>query len=117
MRKSRLRLAGFLSFMGALHFALPQPFDRIIPKWMPGRPRTWTYVSGAAELASGVLLANPSTKRAGGVMGAATLVAVFPANVQMALDNKPRTAYGVGLWLRLPMQAPMIRWALRHAGA
>jgi hypothetical protein len=35
----------------------------------------------------------------------------------MALDNKPRTAYGVGLWLRLPMQAPMIRWALRHAGA
>lgn len=116
-RKSRLRLAGFLSFMGVLHFALPQPFDRIIPKWMPGRPRTWTYLSGAAELTSGLLLANPSTRRAGGAMGAATLVAVFPANVQMALDNKPRTAYGVGLWLRLPMQFPMIRWALRHAGA
>jgi uncharacterized membrane protein len=115
MRASRLRLAGFLSFMGVLHFAVPKAFDKIIPSWMPGRPRMWTYLSGAAELASGVLLANPSTKRVGGAMGAATLVAVYPANVQMAIDNKPSTPFGFGLWLRLPMQFPMIAWALKHA--
>jgi uncharacterized membrane protein len=115
LRRSRLRLAGFLSFMGVLHFAMPKPFDRIIPSWVPGRPRSWTYLSGAAELTSGLLLANRSTKRIGGAMGAATLVAVYPANVQMAIDNKPRTAFGVGMWLRLPMQFPMIGWALKHA--
>ena len=116
-RKSRLRLAGFLSFMGVLHFAAPKQFDNIIPTWVPGRPRTWTYLSGAAELTSGVLLANRSTKRVGGAMGAATLVAVYPANIQMAFDNKPRTPFGVGMWLRLPMQFPMINWALKHARA
>jgi uncharacterized membrane protein len=115
VRKSRLRLAGFLSLMGVLHFAVPKQFDSIIPTWMPGRPRTWTYLSGAAELTSGLLLANPSTKHAGGALGAATLVAVYPANIQMALDHKPRTPFGVGLWLRLPMQFPMIGWALKHA--
>jgi len=115
MRKSRLRLAGFLSFMGVLHFVAPKQFDKIIPKWVPGRPRTWTYLSGAAELTSGVLLANPSTKRLGGAMGTATLVAVYPANIQMAFDNKPSTPFGVGMWLRLPMQFPMIGWALKHA--
>lgn len=42
------------------------------------------------------------------------MVAVYPANVQMAVDNKPRTPYGVAIWLRLPMQFPMIAWALRQ---
>src|SRR4051794_18142275 len=101
--------------MGVLHFAVPKQFDNIIPTWVPGRPRTWTYLSGAAELGSGVLLANESTKRAGGALGAATLVAVYPANVQMAFDNKPTTPFAVGIWLRLPMQFPMIAWALKHA--
>ncbi|MEY2446981.1 MAG: hypothetical protein QOH79_457 [Acidimicrobiaceae bacterium] len=82
---------------------------------MPGRPRTWTYLSGAAELSSGLLLANPSTKRVGGALGAATMVAVYPANIQMAIDHKIRTPFGAGLWLRLPLQLPMINWALKHA--
>ena len=100
--------------MGTLHFVAPKQFDQIIPKWVPGTPRFWTYVSGVAELTSGALLASRKTKRAGGWCAAATLAAVYPANVQMALDNKPTTPYGVGLWLRLPMQFPMIGWALRQ---
>lgn len=113
-RRSRLLLAGFLLMMGVLHFVAPKPFDKIIPKWVPGRPRTWTYVSGAWELSSAALLAMPRTRRLGAYAAAATLVAVYPANVQMALDHSPTTPYGVGLWARLPMQLPMIGWALRH---
>lgn len=45
-RRSRLRLAGVLGFMGVLHFAVPRQFDRIIPRWLPGPPRFWTYASG-----------------------------------------------------------------------
>jgi uncharacterized membrane protein len=113
-RRSRLLLAGGLLFMGVLHFAAPTLFDRIIPKWVPGAPRMWTYVSGVWELSSAALLATPRTRRLGAYAAAATLVAVYPANIQMALDNKPTTPYGVGLWARLPMQLPMIGWALKH---
>src|SRR3954451_10375832 len=113
-RRSRLVLAGFLCFMGVLHFVAPKPFDKIIPSWMPGAPRLWTLVSGASELTSGVLLALPRTKRIGASLAAATLVAVYPANIQMSIDNPPTTAYGIGLLLRLPLQIPAIAWALKH---
>ena len=114
-RRSRLVLAGFLCFMGVLHFVAPKPFDKIIPSWVPGAPRRWTLLSGASELTSGVLLALPRTKRIGASLAAVTLVAVYPANIQMAIDNPPNTALGVGLLLRLPLQFPMIAWALKHA--
>lgn len=94
---------------------MPGPFDRIIPHWVPGRARTWTYVSGACELTSAALLARERTRRIGGWAAAATIVGVYPANVQMAIDNPPRTALGVGSWLRLPLQLPMIAWALKQA--
>jgi uncharacterized membrane protein len=82
---------------------------------VPGKPRTWTYLSGIWELASAALLARPSTRRIGGYAAAATIVAVYPANIQMAIDNPPSTRLGIGSWLRLPLQFPMIAWALRQA--
>ena len=93
MRKSQLRLAGFLSFMGVLHFAA-QAVRQHHPEVDAGPKPAWTYLSGAAELTSGVLLTNPSTKRIGGAMGPATLVAVYPANIQMAVDHKPQAPLG-----------------------
>jgi uncharacterized membrane protein len=114
-RWSRLLLAGFLLFMGVLHFAMPKPFDKIIPKWVPGNPRMWTYASGVCEFTSGALLTMPRTKRLGAWCAAATLVAVYPANVQMAIDNPPATPFGIGVLVRLPMQFPMIAWAVRVA--
>ena len=47
-----------LATMGVLHFAAPKAFDRIIPSWVPGRARTWTYASGVAELTSAALVAK-----------------------------------------------------------
>ncbi len=101
--------------MGALHFVVPGRFAEIVPRAL-GRPRFWVYVSGLAELASGALLLDRRTARVGGVAATATIVAVYPANIQMALDaGAPTDATAIGAWLRLPMQFPMIAWALTHA--
>ena len=97
-----------------MHFVLPKPYERLIPGWL-GAPRRWVYASGVWELVSGLLLLSPRTKRAGGYAAAATLAAVFPGNVKMALDTGfRRDASSVVAWGRLPMQLPMIRWALNQ---
>jgi uncharacterized membrane protein len=113
-RTSRRRLSAFLLGIGTLHFVAPSYFDGIVPKWVPGSARFWTYASGVAELSSGALLASEKTKRVGGYVAAATIVTVYPANIQMAIDHPPRDLVGIGTWLRLPMQFPMIAWALRQ---
>jgi uncharacterized membrane protein len=111
--RSALALSGLLAAMGVLHFAVPGPFDALVPKVLPGSPRTWTKASGAAELAVAVAVALPQTRRLGGLAAAGLFAAVFPANVQMAYDwrhaspVKRAVAFG-----RLPLQAPLIGWAL-----
>jgi uncharacterized membrane protein len=115
IRRSRLVGAGLLAGMGVLHFAVPKAFDGAIPGWVPGRPRTWTYASGVWELASAALVANRRTSRVGGYAAAATFAVVYPANIQMAIDNPPTNPLGIGMLLRLPLQIPMVVWALRHA--
>jgi uncharacterized membrane protein len=116
MTKKAWGLTALLTASGVLHFARPEPFDTIVPRSLPGKPRTWTYVSGVAELAVAAALANPRTRRAGGVAAAALFAAVFPANVKMAYDwrgaspVKRAVAYG-----RLPLQLPLIGWALKVA--
>ncbi|HEU5149832.1 MAG TPA: hypothetical protein VFU19_05015 [Iamia sp.] len=114
-RRARI-LAGALVVMGVLHLVAPGPFDRIVPRVL-GHPRKWTYLSGVAELAGGILTAVPRTRRTGALLATATIVAVYPANWQMALDSgfPPRDAMGWGAWLRLPLQVPMIRFAWRVA--
>lgn len=100
--------------MGVLHFAVPSQFDAIVPEQLPGTPRFWTHVSGVAELGIGAAVAIPRTRRLGGLAAALLFVAVFPANVKMAIDHSTRSlperaiAYG-----RLPLQIPLVLWALR----
>ncbi|SMD16338.1 DoxX family protein [Kibdelosporangium aridum] len=105
-------LAAMLGTMGTLHFLVPRPFDRIIPRALPGNARTWTYVSGAGELGTALLIAIPKTRRLGGLLAALLFVAVFPGNVQMALDAKT-TPSRVVAFARLPLQWPLVAWALR----
>lgn len=114
-RRSRLGLAALLVTTGVLHFVAPKPFVEIVPRWL-GRPRFWVYASGGAEIVSGALLLDRRTARAGGIAATATIVGVYPANIQFALDQgRPRDPLSTFAWLRLPMQFPMIAWALRHA--
>ena len=102
--------------MGVLHFVAPRFFERIVPKWIPW-PRGAVLWSGVAELASGALLALPRTRKAGGWLAAATIVAVYPANIQMTVDAARDPEVGrwatAATWVRLPLQLPMVLRALR----
>jgi len=105
-------LAGFVGFAGLMHFVQPGFFDAIVPKVLPGSPRSWTYASGVAELAVAASVANPGTRRTGALAAAGLFVAVFPANIQAAIDAGT-TAEKVISWGRLPLQLPLIWWALK----
>ncbi|WP_053755197.1 DoxX family protein [Streptomyces sp. MMG1533] len=110
--RSPLLLAGLLAAAGVAHFATPRSFDATIPRSLPGTPRTWTYASGAAELALAAGIAAPRTRRAAALATAAFFVGVFPANVKMAVDWRhrpaPLKAAAIG---RLPLQVPLVLWA------
>ncbi|GIG29878.1 DoxX family protein [Cellulomonas marina] len=112
-----LALAGLLGAAGVLHLRRPAVFEPLIPAAL-GPARPWVLGSGVAELACAALLVPPAARRLGGLASAALLVAVLPGNAKMALD-----ADGSGPWtrdrrvtlLRLPLQAPLVAWALAVA--
>ncbi|WP_273732635.1 hypothetical protein [Mycolicibacterium septicum] len=108
------RMAALLLGMGTLHFVAPKPFDAIIPAELPGSARFYTYASGVGELATGVLVAVPRTRRLGALAAVALFIAVFPGNVNMVRLwwDKPWPMRIVAI-ARLPLQIPMITWALR----
>ena len=111
---ARLRFAVSMVGIGVLHFVVPRYFVRIVPRWFPW-PGPAVFWSGVAEVGSGLLLAVPRTRRLGGWLAAVTIVAVYPANIQMAIDATRRRnkLAAVATWLRLPMQFPMLARALR----
>jgi len=99
-----------------MHFAVPKFYDQMIPEQLPGDARTWTLGSGVAEILVGTVVANPRTRRFGGLASALLFVGVFPANVKMAVDAHSASAPAhlrIGTLVRLPLQLPMITWALR----
>lgn len=108
------RMAALLLGMGTLHFVAPKPFDAIIPAELPGSARFYTYASGVGELATGALVAVPRTRRLGALAAVALFIAVFPGNVNMVRLwwDKPWPMRIVAI-ARLPLQIPMITWALR----
>ncbi|WP_110182286.1 DoxX family protein [Nocardioides solisilvae] len=111
-------LAALFATSGTVHLVKPEVFLPIVPKSLPARRELVTW-SGVAELACAAGLLHPRTRRASGWASAALLLAVYPANVKMAKDaqRSRRTALKVGTVLRLPLQVPMIRTALRAARA
>lgn len=116
---TRTKMGASLLFMGIAHVVVPKPFIKIIPKAL-GAPKFWNLAAGAAEATAGALLlsSDPKLRRAGGWVALATIIGVYPANIDMALKaGKPTTPYAIGAWLRLPMQFPMIRTAYRLARA
>lgn len=113
---SRLRaaspylLTALLAGAGATHFLKPGFYDPIVPHALPGPARAWTYASGVAELAVAAAVAVPSTRRRGALAAAVLFVAVFPANVQMAVDATTVAEKAVA-YARLPLQVPLVVWA------
>ena len=108
------RLFGpFFVFAGIMHFVIPRTYESIVPRSLPRR-RALVYASGVAEIAGGAGVMHPRTRRAASWWSVATLAAVFPANVNMALNADRFEVPGgaVALWLRLPVQALFVVWAL-----
>ncbi|MGH3936429.1 MAG: DoxX family protein [Pseudonocardiaceae bacterium] len=106
-------LVVLLTSTGVLHFAAPTQFDAIVPEQLPGTARTWTHLSGAVELVIAALIAAPRTRRLGGLLAALLFIAVFPANVKMAIDWSDRPAWMRALaYARLPLQIPLVLWAV-----
>ena len=111
-------LANVFAASGTVHLVRPQSFAGIMPRVIPGRHhKSLIYLSGLAELACAVGIFRRT--RWAAPASVAVLGAVFPANVQMALDagsgrnagtaDRPAVAWG-----RLPLQVPMI-WAALQA--
>jgi len=114
MKWRTLSLLGLCVLMGGsglLHLLAPAPYRSIIPSPLRGQAAALVTISGAIEIICAALLIVPRTRRLGAYAIAALLVAVFPANIQMALDSK-HGIVGSLTWLRLPLQAPLILWAL-----
>lgn len=113
----RLPLAAFFAFTGTMHFVRPRFFAAIVPEPVP--PKEAVAVSGVAELAGAAAVLHPATRRAGRWWLLALLIAVFPANVHMAVSPErirgldlrrvPRWA----LWARLPLQPLAMLWVWR----
>ena len=100
---------------GLLHFLRPEAYEAIMPAYLPA-PRALVYASGAAEMAGGAGVLHPATARRAGWWLIATLVAVFPANVEMALHaERFRAIPEPLLWARLPLQALLVAWVWRAA--
>jgi uncharacterized membrane protein len=117
-RTPPLLLAGVFTASGIVHFVRPQFFEAIMPRVLPeGSHRPLIYVSGLAELvcAFGLVRRAPWASAA----SVAVLGAVFPANLQMALDSGSGRHPGsmdraAVAWGRLPLQLGMV-WAARQA--
>jgi uncharacterized membrane protein len=116
MARSEKLLATFLLVAGISHFLNPEFFDAIVPPALPGSERLATYLSGVAEVLVGVGILIARTRRVALWAAAALFIAVYPANLYMAWDWRDRelaerlVAYG-----RLPLQIPMIWWAVASA--
>jgi uncharacterized membrane protein len=110
----------FLIVAGISHFIAPKTLDAIVPQFLPGDPRMWTYISGVAEIAIGVALLTPLSLKLGetpirliAAYGALLLfIAVYPANIKMAIDWRDRSMpYPLIAWARLPLQFGLFYWA------
>jgi uncharacterized membrane protein len=121
MQRSRLGLAAFFNLTGALHFVIPRSYEAIVPEPVPAKEAI--AVSGVAEILGGLAVLHPATRRLGRWWLLALLIAVFPANVHMAinperikgldLNRVPRWA----LWARLPLQPLAMVWVWRATRA
>ena len=120
MKLSRAALAAMFTSTGVLHFAKPRGYEATVPEPFPKKESV--AISGVAEILGAVAVLHPATRKAGRWWLLALLVAVFPANVHMAVNPDqipglskskiPRWA----LWARLPLQPLAMLWVWRATG-
>ena len=120
MTRSQKLLAAFFAFAGTMHFVRPRAYEAIMPPYVPAH-REAVAASGVAEIVGGLAVIPSATRRLAGWWLIGVLIAVFPANVHMALHPDEVAKKGVPadripawlLWARLPLQPLAMLWALR----
>lgn len=101
---------------GLLHFVVPSLYVQIVPPILPA-PLALVYLSGLAEVGVGVGVLVPRTRRYAAWATIALLVAIFPANVYMAVSMVAVEGLPGGdpsplvRWARLPLQGVLLLWA------
>jgi uncharacterized membrane protein len=96
---------------GLNHFRDADFYLRIMPPYFP-----WhlflVYLSGVFEIVLGILLIIPRFTRLAGFGLIALLIAIFPANIHMAINSELFPDISpIALWIRLPLQGVLIAWA------
>jgi uncharacterized membrane protein len=104
-------LAIFFVGAGVNHFIKPEFYLRIMPPYLPLH-RELVYLSGLCEVALGVMVLIPKWTRLAGLGLIALLIAVYPANIHMAINHHlypdiPMIFH----WIRLPLQFVFMAWA------
>lgn len=93
---------------GLLHFLFPDFYVRITPPELP-LPLLLVYFSGLCEVACGIGLLFPRYRLRAGIATILLLVAIFPANIYMAVHSERFPEFApIFLWLRLPVQILLI---------
>lgn len=98
---------------GANHFIAPDTYVAMMPAALPAH-LALVYLSGVAEILGGLGLILPATRKLAAWGLIALFVAVFPANLNMAINGLPLGTTEVpswALWARLPLQLVAIAWA------
>ena len=104
----RVLFASFFIVAGVTHFTNRGFFTSIVPPYLPW-PTALVYISGVAEILLGALLMLPRMEQLAGWGLIALLIAVFPANVHMAMNSSLYPASSpAALWIRLPLQGVLI---------
>jgi uncharacterized membrane protein len=106
--------AGMFIVSGLSHWFFPELYTRIVPPFLPWRPEL-VWMSGAFEILGGVGALLPLSRRGAAFGLTILLIAMFPANIYVAIYHVPfRGVLGEAWvqWLRLPLQIPLIIWAL-----
>jgi uncharacterized membrane protein len=113
----RVLLAFFFCIAGAMHFVAPGAYVLIVPLWLPNPPLL-VVISGVCEILGGLGVLLPATRRLAGWGLIALLIAVYPANIHMlrlAYQSDASALWKAALWLRLPLQLPVLWWVWRSA--
>jgi uncharacterized membrane protein len=101
----RIAAATFWVLAGTMHFVIPRQYEAIVPPYLARWKKELVVATGIAETAGGVAVLPDATRRGARWWLLATLVAVYPANIHMALNAKdfPKIP-AAALWARLPVQ-------------
>ncbi len=117
IERSKTTLRGVLAVCmivaGILHFAQPDPFIRIVPGFLPAAAAL-VYISGVIEIMLGIGLLVPALRQISAWGLVVLFVAVFPANLNMAINHIQIEGIPNTWWfqaIRLPFQLVLIAWA------